>query len=124
MEKCGLLTVGQHNGDRFLLRRFHFTGTLVADVSSVGDNASSHLLDETNMSMSMLFEKCDTSWFGRQKLTKYIQQGSVDEPFIAQRLQKLKWVNEGFEVGMLQSKHGGPCLVVSHDARIVGTVGL
>jgi hypothetical protein len=112
--KCGPLTVSQRTGDWFVLRRFHFTGTLGANI----DPTSVY----TNESKLELFNKCVNSWFGRHKSTVCMQQGSANESFIVQRLQQQEWVTDVFEVGMLQSKIGSPWISVSPDAILVGTV--
>ena len=62
---------------------------------------------------------CAKSWFGRHRSTEYMQQGSRNETFIAQRLAQQPWVSSVFNVGMLQSKLGAEWIAVSPDAIIL-----
>ena len=66
-------------------------------------------MDEASVSTDELkmqqFMACAKSWFGRHRSTEYMQQGSRNETFIAQRLAQQPWVSSVFNVGLLQSKN-------------------
>ncbi len=80
-------------------------------------------MDEASVSTDELkmqqFMACAKSWFGRHRSTEYMQQGSRNETFIAQRLAQQPWVSSVFNVGMLQSKLGAEWIAVSPDAIIL-----
>ena len=69
-----------------------------------------------------MLDKCIDSWFGRHSSSDNMRQGTENENFVLQRLTCEKWISDIFEVGMLQSKHGGGWLAVSPDAIAVGTI--
>jgi hypothetical protein len=76
-------------------------------------NEASVSTDELKMQQ---FRACAKSWFARHKSTEYMQQGSRNETFIAQRLVQQPWVYSVFDVGLLQSKRGAEWIAVSPDA--------
>jgi hypothetical protein len=97
-------------------RKFCLTGTIGASLAS-----ESHDIDD-DCWKSPLFNKCIDSWFGRHKSTDEMQQGSANKQFLFQCIKTNDWVNDIFEVGMLQALQGGPWLAVSPDAIVLGTI--
>ncbi len=53
-----------------------------------------------------------------------MKQGSANEPMILQRLRGIEWIEDVFEVGMLQStrEDAGPWVAVSPDGIVIGHI--
>ena len=79
--------------------------------------------DDDEWKVTML-DKCIDSWFGRHSSSDVMRPGTKNEDCVLQRLSHEKWISDVFEVGKLQSKHGGGWLAVSSDAIAVGSVSL
>jgi hypothetical protein len=98
-------------------------------METMGATLSSRVLPEENdierdTELAAIMNNCIKQWFGRHKSTEAMKQGSANEPMILQRLQTYDWIEEVFEVGMLQStrEDAGPWVAVSPDGLVVGHI--
>ena len=115
LQSCYPLTIAQRTGDWFLMRKFRITGTISSSLPNVEDL-------ESDESKRKLLEQFNDSHHNRQhRSTKFMQQGSMNEEPLLEKLEAEEWVHQVFEVGMLQ-RIEDPWLAVSPDAIIVASV--
>ena len=97
LQNCNPLTIGQRCADWFLMRSFHLTGTVGSTIGSLDDNI-------TNERLNDILGTLLSSWYNRFPSTKPMKIGTKNEDSTMMALRQESFVEDLFEVGLLQ--HG------------------
>ena len=97
LQNCNPLSIGQRCADWFLMRTFHFTGTLASGLGSLDRNV-------TNENLRVVMDSLLDSWYKRVSSTSAMKVGTANEDNVVDALVKESFILEFYDVGLLQHK--------------------